>query len=109
MGTNYYAQADVECPECGEKHLCRQGLHLGKSSFGWQFLFAFNGGEFYKDVPTMRKFIEGKNIYDEYNKPISHSEFWQMVDKKQSVSNPESSSEYILDIGGYRFMEGEFS
>ena len=55
MGMNYYAEGMVECYNCGEKHICKNGIHLGKSSAGWRFLFAFNGGEYYKDVSSMKQ------------------------------------------------------
>lgn len=58
MGMNYYAEGMVECHNCGGKHICKNGIHLGKSSAGWRFLFAFNGGEYYKDVSSIKQWLK---------------------------------------------------
>lgn len=115
MGTNYYTLTK-KCPACGHKP---EGIHLGKSSAGWQFSFQLNGGEYYKNVPEMKKWLKGKQIEDEYGQKITHKSFWEMVAIKQKKKfqnhaeyvkreYPESShTEYIID--GYSFSDCEFS
>ena len=112
MGTNYYVPIDKECPDCGKSHLCREGMHIGKSSFGWKFLFAFNGGEYYKNLDELKSFIEDKKIWNEYGEEVTHEEFWHLVKVKQEAEEPESVNNfatYVMNIDGYRFMDGEFS
>ena len=84
MGMNYYTEGMVECHNCGEEHLCKNGVHLGKSSAGWRF-------------------------YDECGERVSHKDFWEMVAKKQEIGRePYNDGLYEMDIEGYRFMDGEF-
>lgn len=109
MGMNYYAEGTVECKNCGEEHLCKNGVHLGKSSAGWRFLFAFNGGEYYKDVSSMKQWLKNRLIYDECGERVSHKDFWEMVARKQEIGRePHNDGLYEMDIDGYRFMDGEF-
>jgi len=114
MGMNYYTRTK-KCPTCEHKP---EGIHLGKSSMGWQFSFQFNGGVLYKNVPEMKKWLESKEIEDEYGESVTHKEFWTMVKDKQKKKNlnharymheqyPTHSEEYI--IGGYSFSDCEFS
>ena len=110
MGMNYYAEGMVECSNCGEEHLCKNGVHLGKSSGGWRFLFAFNGGEYYKDVSSMRQWLKNRLIYNECGERVSHKDFWEMVARKQQIGRePYNDGLYEMDIDGYRFMDGDFS
>jgi len=118
MGTNYYT-ATKRCPECGHKP---EGIHLGKSSWGWQFSFQYNGGIYYKNVPEMREWLKDKQIENEYGEPITHDEFWKMVEEKQK---PEfkNHAEYVKEtyptiealyerdhiIDGYSFTDAVFS
>lgn len=107
MGTNYYAQADRDCPHCGTVHSCNEGVHLGKSSYGWQFVFAYNDGEYYKDVKGLKRWLDGRVIHDEYGEVITQEQFWAKVDSKQGTVNP--SDGHFMVIDGYRFIDGEFS
>ena len=111
---NYYTRTK-ECPTCEHKP---EGIHLGKSSMGWQFSFQYNGGEYYKNVPEMKKWLESKEIEDENGDPVTHKEFWDMVKAKQKKKNlnhaeymhkeyPTHEKEYIID--GYSFSDCWFS
>ena len=113
MGTNYYTKEN-ECPHCGR----HETIHLGKSSYGWQFSFNYNGGEYYKNVKEMKEWTKSKVIKNEYGDLVSYEEFWKMVSDKQKKSNlnhaeyvkkkyPNSSHhEYVID--GYSFSDVEF-
>ena len=103
MGTNYYLKHE-ECPTCG--HI-EERIHLGKSSTGWKFLFNLNNKLYYKDVPTMKKWLKDKEIWDEYGAKIEHKEFWVLVKRKQKEKLVGHYQEF--SIGGYRFVNHEFS
>lgn len=114
MGTNYYTKTN-SCPTCGHKP---HGIHLGKSSAGWQFSFQYNGGQYYKNIKEMRAWLKDKEIEDEYGDSVTHNVFWSMVKSKQKKSNL-NHARYIQDkypyregeiiIGGYSFSDHQFS
>ena len=107
MGTNYYVQLN-KCKECGK---CEKEIHLGKSSSGWQFSFQYNNGEYYKNVPEMKKWLKDKDIYNEYNEKVSYKDFWKMVKNKMKGKNhtkecPDDITSF--NIKGYSFTNCEF-
>ncbi len=103
MGTNYYIKTK-KCPTCGHKP---EGLHIGKSSAGWKFLFQLYR-DFYSNIETLKKFLKGKQIENEYDEPISKKQFWKMVEYKQKITDPVSEQD-IMKIDGYSFYDREFS
>lgn len=114
MGTNFYTKTD-KCKTCGHKP---EGIHLGKSSGGWQFSFQYNGGTYYKNVEEMREWLKDKRIEDEYGGEVSHEAFWAMVAEKQKPefknhalemikSDKSSYDEQVID--GYSFTDANFS
>ena len=108
MGTNYYTKTK-KCKECGHKP---EGIHLGKSSSGWQFSFQYNGGQYYKNIEEMKLWLQDKEIEDEYGRNISQEEFWEMIKDKQKeklnhAKEYPSSSNFIID--GYSFSDCYFS
>lgn len=109
MGTNYYTKTK-KCESCGHKP---EGIHLGKSSGGWQFSFQYNGGQFYKNVTEMKEWLKDKEIEDEYGRKISQEEFWQMINDKQKEENHNHARIYSdtrnFVIDGYSFSDCEFS
>ncbi len=111
MGTNYYIDQRGDCPTCTRTHICQ--LHLGKSSMGWKFNFAWNDGEYYKTEAEMREFTRDKKIWNEYDEPISYEDFWKMVDAKKDSPRSMNPDEYPdhVHVGedGTFFMRGEFS
>lgn len=109
MGTNYYVKTK-KCPECGNKP---EGIHLGKSSGGWQFTFQYNGGQYYKNVEQMKKWLKDKKIENEYGENVSYKKFWEMVDIKQkeekfnhAESHP-SDTDFVVE--GYSFTNCYFN
>lgn len=115
MGTNYYIDQEGDCPTCTRTHICQ--VHLGKSSMGWKFTFAWNGGEYYKNLEEMREWTKGRQIYNEYDEKVSYKEFWDMVERKQNEGLDHityehtrgSHLEHGVVVDGIYFMEGEFS
>lgn len=111
MGTNYYlvkARPTIEQP-----------LHIGKSSIGWRFLFylPFNWeteGETVNSYPAWRDYIERRVeagthvILDEYDEVIGPEELFELIERKQDISNPDMFDD-CLNIDGYRFTPDEFS
>ena len=112
MGTNYYAVRNRPSTE--------RAIHIGKSSFGWKFLFHETSDPWHeppiewhtyeqvyewlrKNVVETEEFV----IMDEYDREVSFDEFIAMVEDKQSENNPEDFK-YNKNVGGYRFMDGEF-
>ena len=113
MGLNYYIE-DYFCPACGASLNYPMKIHLGKSSSGWKFNFAYNDGEYYTNVGELMAWLNNKKIVDEYGALIPHSQFWVLVASKQN-----SKSHYIeygktkfssaQIISGFEFTNGEFS
>lgn len=122
MGTNYYAIGREACGECHRPYDDKQ-IHLGKSSAGWTFSFAWNDGEYYKTPAQFKKWLKGKTILDEYDREVSHNEFFEMVEAKKDGLNLDtyyqkypghnthgvSPAEHELEVDGWRFVRGEFS
>ena len=114
MGTNYYAKATA-CATCGHKP---EGIHLGKSSCGWQFTFQYNKEKYYKNIKEMKKWLKDKRIINEYGEDVSNKEFWAMIETMKNglshynyVKNKQSEffGEHELLIDGYSFINTEFS
>lgn len=108
MSTNYYVAATRKCEDCQVEHMCCCGIHLGKSSGGNRFLFAYNGGKYYRNISELKKWLKNKRIIDEYGRSATYDELWDKVQNMQSFSlDPNDKYERIID--GYRFIDGEFS
>ncbi len=108
MGTNYFVVADGALGE--------QRLHVGKSSYGWRFLF-----EAHSELPDGTKITTAKDwrlaingltgggrcrLEDEYGHAIDPDEFWQMVEAR---TKGLTGDEAYLDPEGHPFLECEFS
>ena len=141
MGTNYYL-----CPIIKEEELkklfnslkeCKtlyelknsiheitdykkDRIHIGKSSYGWQFLFNLNIESY---VPTISrdnidKWLATGIIFDEYDNKIDRKDFWKIVDGKKDLLDSEaynktqSKSIFIKDedqhINGLRFTISKY-
>jgi hypothetical protein len=101
MGTNYYYRTNI-CKTCGRY----EEVHVGKSSVGWQFTFHMPEGIVIKSAKAMRTFLDGKLIFDEYGKTVTHEEFWEMVESKQGKRRNEPLS---INVEGYDFIDSDFS
>lgn len=110
MGTNYYLVKNRPSID--------SGLHIGKSSYGWRFLFRRPSGW---DVDTpLNTFEQWRDylkettesgthvIMNEYDEIVSFDWFMEMVAEKQKENHPDMFS-YCDNINGYRFKDGEFS
>ena len=60
----------------------------------------------------MQDWLQGKKIEDEYDEEVSQAEFWEMVERKQkeALSHAEECpTDNTFLIGGYSFIDREFS
>lgn len=115
MGTNYYAvrllnESDKETAkkmidndeyeDLKEmiENKC-ENVHIGKSSYGWKFLFNWNKGKFYSPLKSsINDFLEQHRIVDEYGREIALEAFWDMVESKQDgMDNEEYYEKYEND------------
>ncbi len=118
MGTNYYAVK--------KKPTIAEPIHIGKSSWGWLFLFQ-SQNDTWREEPVvwntynqvkewLDKYTNGKDkpyvILDEYDREISYEDFIKLVEDKQKdehcLSNPDNFT-YNRNVDGYRFSDGDFS
>ena len=94
--------------------------NIGKSSYGWQFLFNLNIESY---VPTISrdnidKWLATGIIFDEYDNKIDRKDFWKIVDGKKDLLDSEaynktqSKSIFIKDedqhIDGLRFTISKY-
>ncbi len=101
MGCNYYGKRrftegmknkvreliDKNDFDAVRKILPRE-IHLGKSSFGWVFIFNHHNFEYFKNYEkSFKKFIDSCDIKDEYGKIVSNEEFWDLVEEKRGGCN----------------------
>ena len=110
MGTNYYLVKNKPSTD--------SGLHIGKSSLGWRFLFhkppiwetdkPLNTFEQWRDY--LKETTESGNyvILNEYDEVVSLDNFLKMVANKQNENKPDMF-EYCENVNGYRFASGDFS
>jgi hypothetical protein len=103
MKTRYFAEISQGCEDCGKKHvLCKEFVYIGEDTEKHSFVFAYNSGEYYKNVKEMKAWLKDKLIVDEYGKTISYTEFWQMVESRQGLPlAAHSTCEMVID--GDRF------
>lgn len=105
MGTNYYAVkrvSDIDkeniislirenklvsANEMLNDLVTSHRIHIGKSSYGWKFVFNHNNEKYYDlNRDSIDKFLRLDDVilYDEYNREVSINEFWTFVDLKES-------------------------
>lgn len=109
MGTNFYAyrkpdiqtEEYLELAQLAERHDAEgidkwlsarkekfenARIHIGKSSYGWRFLFNHNNWKYYDySRESINAFLESCDcIYNEYDEKITIEEFWLLVDSKKS-------------------------
>lgn len=111
MGCNYYAVS--------KKPTIREPLHIGKSSYGWKFLFQEINGTEYDWSLQIRTFNQWKQyleehidndmvILDEDDREVSLKDFLELVESKQTTVNPNNFTN-AKNVNGYRFSDKDFS
>ena len=103
----------------------QKSIHIGKSSAGWLFNFQIQDTEIdgvpvkwynYKEVKNwLDEYVTKQNkfiIKDEEDRIITVKELFDLIDTKQkdarNLNNPDNF-QYCMNIGGYRFSNGDFS
>lgn len=110
MGTNYYARYNI-C-DCCDRY---NELHIGKSSFGWKFLFRGYTKEEDLDIQTFenwKNFLKSEDvkIFDEYDEKVEYQRFIEFIEKKQNDDKHSNKHDIgYLDDEGYEFYNEEFS
>ena len=114
MGTNYYAHTSASDTE---------GLHIGKKSAGWDFLFHAIPEKGLTTVAAWRKLLAkaGAYVTDEYGQRLSVGEFFEMatarpVDTAPKLRAHSDMRAYLrdplfhvdMDARGVPFLNAEF-
>lgn len=110
MGTNYYLVKNRPSTD--------SGLHIGKSSAGWRFLFhkpsiwdvdkPLNTFEQWRDYLKETTEAGTHVIMNEYDEVVSYEWLMELIKNKQEEDNPDMF-QYCENVNGYRFSDGEFS
>lgn len=113
MGTNFYRKKILTIDERKEIHkklddiidgrnfesydslvndieVLYRGVHIGKSSFGWQFCFDHNWGEYYKlSKESLLNWLKEPNTYieNEYGTRYTYDEFIKYVEDHNNNPN----------------------
>jgi len=116
VGTNYYAETSAPCATCGHHEA---GLHIGKSSSGWKFLFMPHTDRGLTSWAEWKAYLAGKTIRDEYGDVTTLESLSSLIDAKQDgidhmTASPQQWGPYprtgYIDSDGYQFSDGrEFS
>lgn len=89
MGTNYYTDGDLPCACCGRGG---EELHIGKSSGGWQFLFAPYPERGLTSFKAWREFLTDREIRDEYGDKHTLADLMALVESKQAGINSRTAT-----------------
>jgi hypothetical protein len=111
MGTNYYLFIANKCPYC-DHILNETKQHVGKSSYGWKFIF----NPFCKSFKKWKELIAENvaHLFDEYHNRVNPKDFYEMVESKQKCDDLfdhpnecySTPDEYVYyDEDGYIFSK----
>ena len=101
-GDFYAAKNTVnEFAEALEKTIDEQEkrVHIGKRSYGWQFLWQYYGGKYYKDnLASIRAFLSDPDIVieNEYHETFTVDEFFD-----KEVSDILYKTDELFDLPSY--------
>ena len=121
MGTNYYfyvketisqKEAYTKLLENDEIDLLNEyiqnGFHVGKSSFGWRFVF--HKQDRYENLEELKEFYNKHSdvfeLYDEYGRPMDFEKFLAFVEGKQTG---QVGTHCELQEDGTAWLDCEFS
>ena len=110
MGTNYYAVPN--------RPSTKEPIHIGKSSWGWRFLFEYQDESWNEPPVIWRNYEEVKEwlhkytvdsnefvIMNEYDEIVPYDEFLDLVEQKQKEPLHDIHEDVV---DGYRFTKGWF-
>lgn len=112
MGTNFYATTEPPCPHCGAGG---ERLHIGKSSIGWEFLFAPYPELGLTSFAAWKAFLASREIRDEYGDPVMLADLEALVEAKRGLFTARTAPDSAwgpfgrdcenTDADGYRFCD----
>lgn len=89
-------------------------IHIGKRSFGWQFLWDYHGGKYYRaSLEDIKKFLSNPDyeIVDEYGETYTFEQFFNEEVGKSLYEGrnglEEGLSSYFFISDGLRFSNYE--
>lgn len=85
MGTNYYTAPKPPCSCCERPY---EGHHIGKSSYGWAWLWAMLPDTSADDTTesvwwSLLEAPDATGIVDEYGRPVTVAELREIVESKR--------------------------
>ena len=103
MGTNYYIKLNDDI------------VHIGKASWGWQFIFQANTNYYESNKRGINRFLKlhKDQLYDEYGTYVNIENFWELVETKGSGVNLRTYHDYprclkFYDSAGNRIPKNFF-
>lgn len=81
-------------------------IEVGKYSVGWKFLFQKH--PFINSKSDLDRFLETGVIHNEYNDPITLTDFKLLVERHQNDMEHLELGHGYSEIDGYDFLEGYF-
>ena len=108
----YNLKVDIENTT---KVISKSIIHLGKRSAGWQFLWDYHDGKYFKPtLESIKDFLKDKDIFNEYDEHFTleqfiNDELKQSLYKDKNHNNGidgEYSSHYFIS-DGLRFSKFE--
>lgn len=84
MGTNYYWYGKKDCKCCGRND---EGIHIGKSSYGWCFSLHMDDELKIHDLKDWVKVWEKGIIKSEYNEKITPKKMFKIITQRKSDSD----------------------
>lgn len=111
MGTNYYAiDTRVALPAVGDP-----GLHIGKKSKGWNFLFRSHPSLGLTSVAQWRAYVaaDRRQVIDEYGVVVDAAKFFAMATNGEARAHTETRWDAGRfhrdhDAGDAAFLDVEF-
>jgi hypothetical protein len=127
MGTNYYVKHK-------NRRVCQRDLHIGKNSYGWQFVWQYQYGDEDYNIPELASkqdwleylLVHDSEIYNEYDEQVSFLDFVTMLNTKCPGSKREqdgfvnknhtveclkdeySPDKWFVDVEGWSFSKQDF-
>ena len=100
MGTNYYIRLDDDRSN---------DIHVGKSSFGWKFIFQVNSKQYSPNKVGVNRFLKlhRDKFYDEYGSNVDIGEFWELVEQKKDGVDVKTYHNYPDCLKFYDNNTGE--
>jgi hypothetical protein len=88
MGTNYYWYPEPDCPCCGRNE---EGLHIGKSGYGWAFSLhvGLQNSHIPSTIVEWKELFNRKNsiIKDEYGNKVSVEYMLEIILKREGYTS----------------------